>query len=155
VTLWVDQVCIDQRNVPEKNAQVAKMGEIYRLASLVLIWLGPASEDSDWLIERMHAVAVVADKEGVSRYFDRGKRTDEEFWDFMGKVIDFTAGPDEEDPLADFLAKASKGLFGDAGDKQRIASASRAWMDRPWFTRVWVLQEYALAAKACFSAATG
>ncbi|KAK4041133.1 hypothetical protein C8A01DRAFT_34866 [Parachaetomium inaequale] len=55
------------------------MGEIYSLASLVLIWLGPASADSGWFIEKMHAVATMAHEGGVGRYFDHGKRTEDEY----------------------------------------------------------------------------
>lgn len=42
--LWADQICIDQYNIQEKNAQVAMMGEIFQNARLLLIWLGEASE---------------------------------------------------------------------------------------------------------------
>jgi len=38
--LWVDQLCIDQANVQERNHQVRNMAEIFRTASKVLIWLG-------------------------------------------------------------------------------------------------------------------
>jgi hypothetical protein len=39
-TLWIDSICIDQFNIEERNAQVKLMGEIYRGANMVLIWLG-------------------------------------------------------------------------------------------------------------------
>jgi hypothetical protein len=38
--LWVDQICIDQSNILERNHQVSQMAEIYRAASQVIIWLG-------------------------------------------------------------------------------------------------------------------
>jgi hypothetical protein len=44
--LWVDAICIDQQNVSERNHQVSQMGEIYRNAQRVVIWLGLASADS-------------------------------------------------------------------------------------------------------------
>lgn len=44
--LWIDAVCINQQNVPEKNVQVARMGDFYRAAGRVLIWLGEASNPS-------------------------------------------------------------------------------------------------------------
>ena len=40
VPMWVDAICIDQDNMEEKTAQVAKMCEIYRKAERVCIWLG-------------------------------------------------------------------------------------------------------------------
>ncbi|KAF5495824.1 Heterokaryon incompatibility protein 6, OR allele [Colletotrichum fructicola] len=45
--LWIDSICINQDNVPERNAQVAQMGKIYSQASHVAIWLGDASETSE------------------------------------------------------------------------------------------------------------
>jgi hypothetical protein len=41
VPLWVDAVCINQRDEQEKKDQVMKMTGIYRKAGRVCIWLGP------------------------------------------------------------------------------------------------------------------
>jgi len=45
--LWIDAVCIDQKDVAEQSNQVQLMSEIYRVAQNVLVWLGPATDDSD------------------------------------------------------------------------------------------------------------
>lgn len=42
--LWIDSICIDQKNNCEKNEQVGMMGRIFQNARRVLIWLGEASE---------------------------------------------------------------------------------------------------------------
>ncbi|KAL1638651.1 hypothetical protein SLS58_008682 [Diplodia intermedia] len=39
--LWIDQLCIDQKNLEERGRQVRLMGEIYSSALRTLIWLGP------------------------------------------------------------------------------------------------------------------
>jgi hypothetical protein len=39
--LWVDQICVDQNNTDERSKQVQSMHEIYRRASMVLVYLGP------------------------------------------------------------------------------------------------------------------
>lgn len=39
--LWADAVCINQDDIGERGDQVSEMGQIYRNASMVLIWLGP------------------------------------------------------------------------------------------------------------------
>lgn len=39
VTLWIDSICIDQSNLAEKSMQVALMGQIYSLASSVMVGL--------------------------------------------------------------------------------------------------------------------
>lgn len=38
--LWIDAVCIDQGDVPERNHQVQHMGEIYRRAKHVILYPG-------------------------------------------------------------------------------------------------------------------
>jgi hypothetical protein len=38
--LWVDAICIDQRNIEERGKQVQLMGMIYWKADRVLVWLG-------------------------------------------------------------------------------------------------------------------
>lgn len=41
--LWVDQLCIDQSAVDERNHQVKMMAEIYSSAHEVIVWLGAAT----------------------------------------------------------------------------------------------------------------
>jgi thioesterase domain-containing protein len=45
--LWIDAICVNQEDIPERNAQVAKMGRIYRDANHVLAWLGQRTKDSE------------------------------------------------------------------------------------------------------------
>ncbi|KAI0180408.1 heterokaryon incompatibility protein-domain-containing protein [Hypoxylon sp. FL1284] len=40
LSLWIDAICINQKDVGELNTQVAMMSFIYRRASLVVAWLG-------------------------------------------------------------------------------------------------------------------
>jgi hypothetical protein len=47
IILWIDAICIDQTNIPERNFQVTLMGQIYERAESVMIWLGPAADNSD------------------------------------------------------------------------------------------------------------
>jgi hypothetical protein len=93
-TLWVDAVCINQRDNVEKGPQVQMMGQVYSKAGRVLVWLGPASDGSDELLERI--------RQGVT----------------------------EED-----ISDAT------------LQSSSLSMLGRPWFTRIWVQQEIALAAE--------
>ncbi|KAK4157040.1 heterokaryon incompatibility protein 6, OR allele [Chaetomidium leptoderma] len=47
-TLWIDAICINQADtdeaVAERNTQIPLMGDIYRKATCVLVWLGPATD---------------------------------------------------------------------------------------------------------------
>ncbi|KIN08958.1 hypothetical protein OIDMADRAFT_153578, partial [Oidiodendron maius Zn] len=40
--IWIDALCIDQQDLPERSTQVALMEEIYRGAQIVVTWLGNA-----------------------------------------------------------------------------------------------------------------
>jgi hypothetical protein len=37
--LWIDALCINQESVEERNQQARKMGEIYKKATKVVVWL--------------------------------------------------------------------------------------------------------------------
>lgn len=83
-SLWIDQICIDQSSITERNRQVGLMGQIYQQASGVLIWLGPAGQDSD-LALKMIARGEVLAKAGVRKnWYDdsRGypRISGESFW---------------------------------------------------------------------------
>jgi hypothetical protein len=44
--IWVDAVCINQQDTAERNAQVRRMADIYRLSCVTIIWLGmPDDQD--------------------------------------------------------------------------------------------------------------
>lgn len=49
--LWIDAMCINQKDIDERNRQVWLMGQVYSKAKAVIIWLGPQSEDSDLAME--------------------------------------------------------------------------------------------------------
>ncbi|EMC99613.1 hypothetical protein BAUCODRAFT_40396, partial [Baudoinia panamericana UAMH 10762] len=40
VTLWIDQICICQERIKERNQQVSMMGDIFTNARKVIVWLG-------------------------------------------------------------------------------------------------------------------
>lgn len=46
VPIWIDALCINQDDAVEKSAQVERMDEIYKRASLVFAWLGEADDYS-------------------------------------------------------------------------------------------------------------
>jgi hypothetical protein len=39
--LWIDAICINQKDTAERNEQVKQMGKIYKFAERVIVWLGP------------------------------------------------------------------------------------------------------------------
>lgn len=61
-SLWVDAVCINQTDDPEKSEQVKRMGEIYASAKVVLIRMGKdaagEAEECFALIKETHAFLI-------------------------------------------------------------------------------------------------
>lgn len=113
--LWIDQICINQMDLPEKSHQVANMGDIYRIATKTLVWLG--KDDENDTIDVLESIGRDIDGFGFS------------------KVFPFPQGVRDSAALGHFemFVKSCKdfninGLF-----------------LRGWFERVWVVQEFILA----------
>ena len=69
--LWVDAVCINQRDHLEKGHQILLMKDIYTQAKQVLIWLGDATEHTTSAFEYARKMALLAEEFDVqprSRY---------------------------------------------------------------------------------------
>jgi Heterokaryon incompatibility protein (HET) len=56
--LWIDAICINQRDIAEKNAQVQMMSSIFKKALAVVAWVGPEQGDSTEVIEIMNHLAA-------------------------------------------------------------------------------------------------
>lgn len=123
--LWIDAICINQKDVEERNREVARMGEIYSKAARVLIWLGPESENSSLAIRTMRLFAkdLVHDwpPNSINRlsYREPGTKTE--------------------------LLLKSPILW---DDETGYWLAIRKLFQRTWFTRLWVYQECQLATDA-------
>jgi WD repeat-containing protein 55 len=110
VMLWVDQICINQKDLEERTQQVLLMGTIYERAWNTLVWLG---EEADGSSDAVNTIIRIGDLRTLT---------------------------DERAPeLKDF----------DSMDLP--APGSRQWLylskllSRPWFHRVWVIQEVVLS----------
>ncbi|KAF2025543.1 heterokaryon incompatibility, partial [Setomelanomma holmii] len=57
--LWIDQVCINQEDIPERNSQVRCMGQYYSRAVCVLTWLGIGTELELAAMARIQQVDIV------------------------------------------------------------------------------------------------
>jgi hypothetical protein len=54
--LWVDAICINQKDNTERGAQASIMSRVFRVATKVLVWLGEASDNSDMAFEILASV---------------------------------------------------------------------------------------------------
>jgi hypothetical protein len=64
--LWVDVLCINQRDIAERNAQVKRMTHIYSQACTTIAWLGDEIDDSDM------AIKLILDLASLSTLIERG-----------------------------------------------------------------------------------
>jgi len=54
--VWIDQICINQNDVVERNHQVQKMRGVYQNAQRVIAWLGPLCDDGELAIDAVHRI---------------------------------------------------------------------------------------------------
>lgn len=78
ITIWLDAICINQRDVDERNWQVSLMPEIYSTAESVYAWLGEGDADCIYAMKYAHNLATngamltaVPTAKIVSEYFER------------------------------------------------------------------------------------
>ncbi|ETS78370.1 hypothetical protein PFICI_10432 [Pestalotiopsis fici W106-1] len=57
INIWIDDLCINQKNTLERNAQVKQMAKIYYQASRVFIWLGEHNSTSSLAMDLIRKVA--------------------------------------------------------------------------------------------------
>jgi hypothetical protein len=123
--LWVDAICINQRDDVEKTRQLTLMTRIYKEAVRVVVWLGPGF----WNMG--HGLAKLKELLQYGRD-DKLGNTQE----ISQRVSDFDS---EEEKSMDWYHMPSRSAF-------RIG-LSRA-LSRDWWNRLWVVQEIALSREA-------
>ncbi|KAK5077831.1 hypothetical protein LTR64_003769 [Lithohypha guttulata] len=156
---WIDALCINQEDDVEKSWQVNLMKDIYQRASQVLAWLGPACDDSDQVMKFLNTIGRKAEACGVTSV--HGHHLD--VWREMASKGPLTAKQDPSSPCIGVVRgrlrliplQALVDLFhaisGWHGETSRFPVAGmQRLFTRPWWGRVWVLQEITLPAKAFF-----
>lgn len=63
--IWVDAVCINQKDHNEKGLQIQFMASVFGYARQVIVWLGDAHDRGDEAFRHIHAVAGSDDREDV------------------------------------------------------------------------------------------
>jgi hypothetical protein len=135
-TLWVDAVCIDQTKIPEREAQIKLMGDIYSTATCTLVWLGLMETDTDQfafesLNKLSHGISlrqIILEKAGG--WTSRERCPDDDL-DSRLEELD----PEELDPEG--------GQYKDTDLLEQLSS----FFELDWWKRLWVLQEVALASE--------
>lgn len=118
--IWVDALCINQNDPDERSAQVLLMGEIYKSASSVIVWLG------ECLLERALALRVIEELERIP----------------FNKHAEM-----ERMPITDDNSYYSLGI---RKISDREWGVLLGFFRREWFSRVWVVQEAVFAGCILF-----
>ncbi|PHH69317.1 hypothetical protein CDD82_7832 [Ophiocordyceps australis] len=158
IRIWVDALCINQEDHDERTHQVNIMGEIYSRADVVHIWLGeddPAVKSAIGFIHdaynynegscpgaaactcspTRHSIDVSTFKGSNSRDTGSSYKDLRELFSVHRQTIQ-----------ADVLA--SLGIHKDRSYRVILNELTCYFFSRPWFGRVWVLQEALLARQA-------
>ncbi|KAF2259490.1 HET-domain-containing protein [Lojkania enalia] len=117
--LWIDAVCIDQNNIEERNQQVPIMGKVYSSAISVLVWLGDYTEP-------MFQDSTKLCEKSVSAAFK-----------YVAKLSSYG------------LNLAELPLLPSLHVSNLVLEVLMDIYRRPWFQRLWVLQEVILP-QSCY-----
>jgi hypothetical protein len=64
--IWIDAICINQVDLPERSHQVNLMAEIYKAASRVVVWLGVAEESTPLAFDLIDHLAMISPTESLT-----------------------------------------------------------------------------------------
>lgn len=117
--IWIDAVCINQFDEDEKSEQIDRMGEVYRFARQVVVWLGPGcgKDHNDAAIAFLPLLAQVG--EAAFKHLMDSRQPKPDFSD--------SAMPGASSPIWKVLSDI---------------------MFHEWYTRMWVVQELTMAQSA-------
>ncbi|KAI0906225.1 heterokaryon incompatibility protein-domain-containing protein [Ustulina deusta] len=160
--LWVDAVCINQKDTNEKTQQVAIVGDIYHAASQVLAWIGEPSivsksepsvvEESRDSLQDPQKLEWYTDNDiPLMRQFFTNEHTFDD-WPVIGALSILTllargahlnTLPFFQDPrYSDF----NIGIY-PSDLWQQSSKALAALLESPYWRRVWIVQEMVLGRR--------
>lgn len=120
--LWIDQICINQEDLEEKSHQVIQMAQVYSQAVQVNIWLSSGFQGGDELMDFISTHDHLPFQIKGSVFLDSDKEFDEKnTW------------------VKEFVGKARKHY-------RKYIQPCRQFIDLPYWSRVWIIQEIALSS---------
>ncbi|KAL7936116.1 heterokaryon incompatibility domain-containing protein [Trichoderma chlorosporum] len=122
--LWVDAICINQDDNKERSHQVQQMGDLFKKAERVVFWLGKSTPIIDDFMDVFGGLQQTS-----LSYPYKGWSQNDESWEI---IWNSSVKPLLESPKS--FDKLQQGFF--------------SILDRPWFKRVWILQEVTIARAA-------
>jgi hypothetical protein len=123
--LWIDALCINQDDLDERSQQVSIMGNIYKNAKVVFMWIGdevPLTKDALSMIRRLAKECCVLKLEPGLGPFDYDKYE--------------PSDPSAKQRIEEILTEPS------------WPAVTNLLSSRSYFLRLWVIQEVVLSSKA-------
>lgn len=137
--LWVDAICINQSDNVEKSSQIPLMGKIYGRGEKTVIWLGEHDHETSRAFVMLETMAQYADSAPKEKLV----RLHPDKWQLLTKSL--RKGSPVIPPEVSNLQ-----LHNPAYWIRKILSghARTSVFGRPWFTRVWIIQEISASKQA-------
>ena len=124
--LWIDQLCIDQEDLTERNHQVMMMAEIYSHAEGVVAWLGQAGLNSGIAMRALSTLEDICN---------------------LGCAQEHRGDPREQNSVLvqKFLTAVEREGSPGADSSSDVLDGMVDIMNRPYWSRLWIVQELYLA----------
>lgn len=138
--LWVDALCINQDDLQERSEQVQRMQSIYQRACRTIVWLGEEDTSSNRAMDLLERLG--GSQEDISR-FDYGPTMD-----FAGPQFDPCYSISDSEAYFINLRKSYVNglkLIGLSDLSEDDWTTIEKLFNRPYWTRLWVVQEVASA----------
>lgn len=135
---WIDAICVNQKDVAERNSQVGLMTRLYRAARMVHVWLGEERDNSSQAMNLIKDLAYLP-----------SDPDDMESWNYIPKKAGQTHRPDGPGRRMKKLPAHDTTVLSDE-EKLENYTALVSFYQRPWFSRIWIRQEIALPEDVTF-----
>jgi hypothetical protein len=122
--LWIDAVSMNQNDTQERNHQAQLMGTIYSRAQSVIVWLGTIDKND------LHSKAILG---AMQFHFVEREPSIIMLFDYICGVLSL---------LCHGQNCAQSQI------EEKVMEALHRIVNRPWFHRIWVVQELALSQSA-------
>jgi hypothetical protein len=118
---WIDALCINQEDINERETQVMQMGDIYKCAHRVVVWLGSSFVNSHLAISALEFIGKQIEATKNDWVYQSPGCTERQ-WFHARYVLPYT---------------------------EKVWHATQTLLESPWFQRIWIVQEIQLANERC------
>ena len=123
---WIDAICLNQQNISERNIQLGSIGQIYEIASTVIIWLGVSCESSTTVFRWANSTRAKMSHRKTREISDQ---------------ISLPTVDSSESPIVRDDVEAPFNTIYSVADLEHLIRSMIDLFERPWFRRKWVRQE--------------